>query len=218
MPVTAKSPRTRVRAPLSRERIARAALALIERKGLEGLTMRALGSKLRVEAMSLYHHVPNRDAVLDLVMDLLVAEVEIPGDGPWPDRLRKTAWSHREAALRHAHAWPLLLTRPYTTEVQLAYCDRLCALMLEAGLGPEGTAKLFRLVGHYLDGVLLYTALGPGRLHDPAPPPVPVDPARFPSLSQVGPHLRRDLAKEHFEFGLERVIAACEAAAAKAGR
>ncbi len=213
MAVTAPKPRTRPRAPLTRERIARAALGLIERKGLEGLTMRALGARLKVEAMSLYHHVPSRDAVLDLVMDLLVAEVETPAEGPWPDRIRKTAWSHREAALRHPHAWPLLLTRPYTTETQLTYCDRLCALMGEAGLDPQGTAVLFRLVGHYLDGALLYTALGPGRVHDPAPPPEPVDPRRFPALARVGPHLRRQLADAHFEFGLERIIEACVRAA-----
>ena len=42
-----------------------------------------------------------------------------------------------------------------------------------------------------------------------APPPVPVDPARFPHLARVGPHLRRDLAKHHFEFGLERLFADC---------
>ncbi len=213
MAVTAPKPRTRSRLPLSRDRIARAALDLIARKGLEGLTMRALGAKLKVEAMSLYHHVPSRDGVLDLVMDLLVAEVEIPSEGPWPDRIRKTAWSHREAALRHPHAWPLLLTRPYTTEAQLAYCDRLCALVGEAGLDPQGTALLFRLVGHYLDGALLYTALGPGRVHDPAPPPAPVDPERFPALARVGPHLRRQLADAHFEFGLERIIEACVRAA-----
>lgn len=205
MTVTVANPKHR--APLSRERIARAALELMDREGLEGCTMRALGAKLKVEAMSLYHHVPNRDALLDAVMELVVDEIEIPVSGPWTERLRRAAWSHREAALRHPHAWPLLVTRPYGTDRLLKYCDELCAIILAAGLDAEASARLFRMLGHFMDGALLYTALGPGRAHKAAPAPPPVDAELFPNLAQLGPYLRRDLAAAYFEFGLERLIA-----------
>ncbi len=210
MAVTADHPRPRKavsRAPLSRERIAAAALELMDRKGLEGCTMRALGTKLKVEAMSLYHHFPNQEALLDAVMELLVAEIEIPAAGPWTDRLRRAAWSHRATALRHPHAWPLLVTRPYATPRLLKYCDDLCGIVLAAGLDAEASAGLFRMLGHFMDGALLYTALGPGRAHKPAAAAAIVDADLYPRLAQLGPYLRRDLAATYFEFGLERLIA-----------
>lgn len=99
------------------------------------------------------------------------------------------------------------MARPYATPRLLKYCDELCGIVLAAGLDAEASAGLFRMLGHFMDGALLYTALGPGRAHKPAPAPAPVDPDLFPHLSRLGPYLRRDLAAAYFEFGLERLIA-----------
>src|SRR5258708_34542801 len=91
----------RARPPLDPERIAREALALIDEAGLEELSMRALAGRLGVEAMSLYHHVSNKDTLLDLVMELLVAEVAIPATGMWETRMRDAIRAHRAVALAH---------------------------------------------------------------------------------------------------------------------
>lgn len=200
---------TRTKKPLEPSAIARAALRLIDREGMEACSMRALGAELGVEAMSLYHHFPDKEALLDAVMELLVAEVETPASGQWEDRLRASLRSHREAALRHPRAWILLLTRPYRTPLLLDYCEGLAGMVAALGLPPADAAKAFRLVGHWLDGALLYVSAGPARKQGPAvPPPAPLDPTRHGNLLALAPHLGRAEAEVHFESGLDQLIAA----------
>ena len=76
--------RTKRRAPLNRERVLRAAVALADKGGFESLTMRKLAKELGVEAMSLYNHVANKDDLLDGMVDLVFAEIELPSSaGDW---------------------------------------------------------------------------------------------------------------------------------------
>lgn len=195
------------RQPLDPGRISAAALALIDRDGLEGLSMRTLAGELGVEAMSLYHHVPNKEALLDGVMELLVAEVEFPSTGGWEERTRGVARSLRRVALHHPHAYVLLLTRPYQTTPLLAFCERLAELMAALAMDAETTARAFRLLGHFIDGATLYAAAGPARkTAPPVPPPAPLDPAQYPHLLRIAPHLARATAEGHFEFGLDRLL------------
>lgn len=205
MPLPVTKPTPRARPLLSRERILDAALARVDREGLEALTMRALGADLGVEAMALYHHFPGKEALLDGLLETLVAQVEVPTEGPWEARLITAAWSYRDLALAHPEAFPLVLTRPYLSEGVLAYCDRLLKIFLDAGFPPQEAARAFRLVGHFLDGATLYTSQGPAR--PGGPPPAPVDEARFPHLAACRSHLARTQAKAHFAYGLERLAA-----------
>jgi AcrR family transcriptional regulator len=69
------------RVPLSRERVLRAAVAMADESGIDSLTMRRLGQELGVEAMSLYNHVANKDAILDGVVDLVLSDIEVPPTG-----------------------------------------------------------------------------------------------------------------------------------------
>ncbi|MGZ4173277.1 MAG: TetR/AcrR family transcriptional regulator, partial [Solirubrobacteraceae bacterium] len=69
---------TKRRAPLNRERVLRAAIALADQGGFESLTMRRLATELGVEAMSLYNHVASKDDLLDGMVDLVFAEIEPP--------------------------------------------------------------------------------------------------------------------------------------------
>ena len=66
------------RSPLNRERVLRAALHLADERGIDALTMRELGQRLGVEAMSLYNHVDNKDDLLDGMIDLVVSEIDLP--------------------------------------------------------------------------------------------------------------------------------------------
>ena len=117
---------TRARRPLTRARILTAALRLVDREGLEALSMRRLGQALGVEAMSLYNHVPNKAAVLDGLVELLLGELEIPGPeaGDWWERIRRIAHSYRRSAHAHPHAFPLAVTRPYNTPATLRQLER----------------------------------------------------------------------------------------------
>jgi AcrR family transcriptional regulator len=197
----------RARRPLDAALIAKEALALIDAEGLDELSMRALAKRLGVEAMSLYHHVPSKDALLDLVMELLADAIAMPTAGSWEERVREAIRAHRRVALAHPRAYILMLTRPYQTPRLLAYCETIVAMVAALGMSPERTAQAFRLVGHFVDGAMLYASAGPARKQGPAvPPPPPLDPAIYPQLARVGPHLSRTKAEQHFEFGLERMI------------
>jgi AcrR family transcriptional regulator len=102
------------RPPLSRDRIAEAALELIDAEGMPGLSMRKLGAVLGVEAMSLYHYVRNKDDLLDAVLDRLYREIDLPAveDEDWERTIRAGVRSFREVLLRHPAALELFATRP----------------------------------------------------------------------------------------------------------
>src|SRR5437762_10797237 len=84
---------SRAGAALSRERIAAAAMALVDREGLAALSTRRLGDELGCEAMSIYHHFPNKAHLMDALVDLMLAETRTPASdrGEWLERLRLAA-------------------------------------------------------------------------------------------------------------------------------
>src|ERR1700682_1293798 len=100
------------RAPLTRERVLRAAIRVADRHGIESLSMRKLGHELGVEAMSLYNHVRNKVDMLDGMVDVVFSQIELPADGvDWRSAMRKRAISAREALLRHPWAIGLMEAR-----------------------------------------------------------------------------------------------------------
>src|ERR687897_673164 len=101
------------RRPLSRRRILEAAVRFVDREGLEALSMRKLGSELGVEAMSLYNHVPNKDALLDGMVEVLLGELEVPSErAAWEERVKEAYRGFRRLAHEHPNVFPLLVNRP----------------------------------------------------------------------------------------------------------
>src|SRR3954464_6044310 len=105
------------RAPLTRDRILRAALVLIGGDGLDALTMRGLGAALGVEGMALYRHVGSKDRLLDGVAELIISELELPTDGAaaWEGAWVWAARPYRRLALAHPGAFRLLALSPLST-------------------------------------------------------------------------------------------------------
>src|SRR5215217_6386785 len=104
------------RRPLSRRRILEAAVRFVDREGLDALSMRKLGSELGVEAMSLYNHVPNKSALLDGMVEVLLGELEIPPeDEGWERRVKEAYRAFRRLAHEHPNVFPLLVVRPPET-------------------------------------------------------------------------------------------------------
>ncbi|MGI5125816.1 TetR/AcrR family transcriptional regulator C-terminal domain-containing protein [Pseudonocardia sp. CA-107938] len=121
------------RVGLTRARVIDAALAIVDRDGLAALSMRRLGTELGVEAMTVYHHVPGKEAVLDgLVERVLAGAGEIEGD-EWSGALRTYAVSLRAALLAHPGVLPLALSRPATTPEALALVERGLHLLTTSG-------------------------------------------------------------------------------------
>ena len=130
------------RTPLTRERIAEAALALIDNVGIEKFTMRALGQQLDVDPMAIYHHLPNKDAVFDAIVEVLwrgVADAHTEEGHDWQECLFTLFCTVRKHLLAHPRAVLLLGTRPATTPALLDLLEQTLAHINTAEL-PLGEA------------------------------------------------------------------------------
>ena len=127
-----------VRAPLSRERVLRAAVALVDDSGLKSLTMRRLGEAVGVEAMSLYNHVAGKDDLLDGMVDLVFSEIDLPSGGPdWKAAMRRQrAISAREALARHPWGIGLMESRTSPGPATLRHHDAVIGI-LRRGASPS---------------------------------------------------------------------------------
>jgi AcrR family transcriptional regulator len=122
------------RKPLSRERILRAAIRLADEGGLESVSMRRLGQVLRVEAMSLYKHVVNKDDILDGMADLVTGDFEVPpGDVDWKTAIRRSVISAHRVLLRHPWAGGLIESRLKLGPARLRYLDATIGVLAAAG-------------------------------------------------------------------------------------
>jgi TetR/AcrR family transcriptional regulator, tetracycline repressor protein len=133
-----------VRAPLTRGRIFAAALEIIDAEGLSALSMRRLGSSLGVEAMAIYHHVPNKDALLAGVADLLLSSgKEMPAGMDWRAGLHWGADTLRNTLRAHPAAAPLITDAPMRTESSVLWVEGPLTLLTDAGFTPEDAVGLF---------------------------------------------------------------------------
>ncbi|WP_089154098.1 TetR/AcrR family transcriptional regulator [Micromonospora sp. NBS 11-29] len=154
----AEPSRVRRRTPLTLDRIVDAAVTLLDRRGVEGLTMRGLAQHLDVTATALYWHVRTKDDVLDLAFDRIFGEVPIPrvsDDGPADVRVLARAW--RAAML--AHSWaPGLVGRPMLGPNVLARTEFLQAALARAGCHGRQLAVVTRVLANYVIGASLTEA------------------------------------------------------------
>ncbi len=144
------------RAPLSKERVLRAAMVLADRSGIESLTMRNLGQKLGVEAMSLYNHVANKDEILDGIVDLVFSEIDLASSaGSWKAAMRRRAISAREALLRHPWAVGLMQARATPGSATLRHHDSVIGSLREAGFSIDMAAHAYSAMDSYIYGFAL---------------------------------------------------------------
>jgi AcrR family transcriptional regulator len=135
---TTTVPRPRTTSPLSRERIVAAAIDLADRDGADGLSMRRLAQVLGVDPMSLYHHVRDKDDLLDAVADGVVGEVKpVIVAGDWKASLRGTILSSRQTLRSHPWAPSVIGPRSEPTRAMLAYMDTVLGILHEGGFSVE---------------------------------------------------------------------------------
>lgn len=144
------------REPLTRDRILEAALALADEHGLEAVSMRRVGRSLGVEAMSLYKHVADKEAILDGLADLVMAEVEVPSPGgDWQAEIRRSAVSVRAALLRHPWAATVLESSLHPGPARLRFLDATIATLRDAGFSIETTAQVFMALDSHTYGFVM---------------------------------------------------------------
>jgi AcrR family transcriptional regulator len=147
------------RMPLTKERVLRAAVDLADRDGVGSLSMRKLAQELGVEAMSLYHHVAGKDAILDGIVDVVFSEIELPSDrADWKAAMRQRAISARQALRRHPWATGLMESRSTPGPATLRHHDAVLGILRRAGFSVELAAHAYSLLDSYIYGFALQEA------------------------------------------------------------
>jgi AcrR family transcriptional regulator len=147
------TPNPEHRLPLSRERVLRAAIDVADEGGIGALTMRELGQRLGVEAMSLYNHVLNKDDILDGMIDLVVSEIDLPSHRvDWREAMRRRATSARDVFSSHPWASALIDSRESSGPERMRYFDWVIGTLRQAGFSLELAARAFSLLDSYVYG------------------------------------------------------------------
>jgi AcrR family transcriptional regulator len=196
------------REPLNAQRICDAALAVIERDGLDAFSTRKLGAELGCEAMSLYHHFPSKAHVLDALVDRLLGELPDPPAALSPaQRLRVMALAWRALAHRYPQFAPWLALHRWNSAAGLTLLERLLTCFADGGMNTEQAAKSLRVLGYYVMGAMLDETRGYGSGASAVSPVA--DEAvgqKFVAVSQAGEYFRPAHFDATFELGLGALL------------
>ncbi len=206
------APRSKTpRQTLTRERVLQAASAMADESGVEALSMRTLGQRLGVEAMSLYNHVANKDDVLDAIVDMVVAEIAPAASvGAWRSAIRTSALSANDVLSRHTWACGMWLQRrPGPARAQ--YMEGLLACLARSRLSPDVAHHAYHVIDTYIVG---FTAqqhtfvMGADQLAEAADDFVErLSPGEFQHvIAHVHDHLTGESGGNAFEFGLDLIL------------
>jgi AcrR family transcriptional regulator len=218
---THADPSAEPRLPLTRERVLATAVALADRGGIGSLSMRKLAQELGVEAMSLYHHVANKDDILDGLVDVVFSEIDLPsGEEGWRAAMRRRAISAREALRRHPWATGLMESRPTPGAANLRHHDAVLGVLRGAGFSVELAAHAYSLLDSYIYGFALQEASLPFHTPEEAAQVAQAIMAEFPASDY--PHLT-EIAVDHvlqpgydygneYLFGLDLILDGLERA------
>ena len=184
-------------------------MRFVDREGLEALSMRRLGADLGVEAMSLYNHVPNKDALLDGMVEVLLGELGVPStDESWEERVREAYRGFRRLAREHPNVFPLLVVRPPNTIDGVWLVEEFLKTLRGAGFDAATALYAFRTLSGYAMGYAMAEirgfAMEPGGGRAGA---VALPAEEFPHISELEGRLGEVDRDAEFEFGLDVILA-----------
>ncbi len=222
---TGRAPTNRARAALSRERALTAAVALADAEGIGSLTMRRLAKELGVEAMSLYHHLANKDEILDGMVDMVFAEIALPSESEhWKSAMRDRSRSVRATLIRHPWAIGIMESRTSPGPATLRHHDAVLGCLRNGGCSVEMAGHAFSLIDSYIYGFVLQEVNLPFQDGDDMTEAVETI---MPSLAgEDYPHLTEFAVErvmqpgysfgDEFDVGLELILDALERAVSSA--
>lgn len=211
------SPATRrARAVLSREAIVAAGVDLVDAGGPDALTMRAVAERLGSGVMSLYRHIPDREALLDLVLHAMTAEIPAtPTTGDWRVDAAALARDVRAALLRRPHLTVLYTSRADRAAGGLGTLERALAIFRSGGFSERDAVLANHALGNYVAGAALWEAVGLGgatgeeRLARAASASAAIRdlaPDDYPTVAWAADALFAGTADDRFEFGLATLL------------
>jgi len=203
------------RPPLSRQRVIEAAVAVADERGVTAVSMRKVAERLGVEAMSLYHHVTNKDAILDGIVDAVFDEIELPEpDLDWRTAMRRRATSARDALSRHSWALGLIESRRTTGPATLRHHDAVIGSLRAAGFSIADAVHAVSVIDSYIYGFALQEQQQPFETPEEFENAASELVRRMPPGAY--PHLREMAAEQalrsgytyadEFAFGLELIL------------
>jgi AcrR family transcriptional regulator len=207
------------RVPLNRERVFHTAVALADERGVEALTMRALGERLGIEAMSLYHYVGNKDELLDGMVEVVFSEIQLPTtDVDWKAAMRRRAISTREALARHRWAVGLVQSRTSPGPANFRLVNAVLGCLREAGFSVENAVHAYSALDAYIYGFALQEKTLP--VDTPAELAEAAESMRRRFSAAEYPHIAETITErvtksgydfaDEFEFGLDMLLGALE--------
>ncbi|MFI9569639.1 TetR/AcrR family transcriptional regulator [Streptomyces rishiriensis] len=203
---------------LTRQTLVAAALRVLEREGIAGLSMRKVGAELGVKAASLYWHVRNKEQLLDLLTDELMADAEPPPrQGDWREQLREYSLRYRRHLLAKRDAARVVAGRLALGPNLLRLMEEQLDRLREAGFSDADAAMANYLLGAFVQGFVLQeqapisasetegasrsevAQMAAGRLRG-------LPEATFPNLVALAGDLTAPSMEDRFAFGLERLL------------
>ncbi len=206
---------------LTRERIVAAAVELIEREGVDAVSMRRIAAELGSGVMSLYNHVPSKDALLDGVAEQVMSGIDFSSEpgASWEDLLRAQARAFRQIARAHPRCTMVVVSRPNASATGLRPIEHALGTLRSAGFAGDEAVRVVRAFVAYIVGSLLREvgvapsvapqhqggqsadgARGVGKLQ--------LNPAEFPQVTRLAAELMQSDHDADFEFGLELLMRA----------
>ena len=211
----------RPRSSLDSNRVFHAALELVDQHGLEALTIRRLATDLNVDTMAIYRHAANKDALLDALVDITMADLHIDPDAEdWRAQLHSLADQIRAASRAHPNVFPLMLTRPLKTSLStrprsiLLITEQMLELLRNAGLDPESIVSCYRRFISWTLGRLLEELRDVVDVHEETEPALRyglhrLPAAQYPQLRALASILERSHhAENELHNGLSALMAA----------
>jgi AcrR family transcriptional regulator len=210
--VPQRSPNRR-RDPITRDAIVEAAVQLLDAEGLDGLSMRAVAESLGTGAASLYWHVGSKDGLLDLVLDRLIGEMEVPDPEPerWREQVKEVARAMRACIHRHRDLVRLSIGRIPMGPNALRHSERVLAILRTGDVPDELAVQGYLLLISAINGFTMDEAGNSAEPSDEQPPLEEaarmvrdylgsLPPERFPQLVEVADHFALSDADVRFEL------------------
>ena len=207
------------REPLTRERVIEAAMRIMDEEGLEAVSMRRVAREVGVEAMSLYHHIEDKDDLLDGICEHVMAEFDFPEPvDDWAENCRRGARAWRQLLQAHPAVMRLFVEQrgPVRSIDSMRPMEYALGVLRASGLSDRDTAQAFHAFGGYIQGFVMMElgsiAGGADEEHMKKHAELAAAlPGEFPMLQAVSPYFAECDPDEQFEFGLELLIRGLEA-------
>lgn len=210
------------RPKLTKERVIEAAIELADEIGVESLTIRKLAERLGVGAMTIYHHVPSKEEIIDGMVEFVFSQIEKPQSSQdWKTAMRRRCVSAREVLKRHPWAAPLMESRTSPGPANMSHHDAVIGSLRDGGLSIQMTAHAYAILDSFIYGFAFEEAILPSGGGEGFAEIAEQIAAQFPAAEY--PHLA-ELTFEHvlkpgydfggsFEFGLDLILDGLDRAA-----